>query len=73
MSKKIWIKNKKQGYLNKFPVINDIEILENPEKIKRKNNHIKSVPKRKICEECGIRRVKHHHYKCDICWKKLNL
>lgn len=60
-------------HLLNFPVIANLEIIESPEKLKRKKNKRVIVPVRKICEVCKKRRVKNHHHKCEFCWKESHL
>lgn len=37
-----------------------------------RHEHRPPKPKRKICNMCNKRRVRHHHTKCDICWDRIN-
>lgn len=60
-------------HLKNFPIINDIEFLENPEKIKKKKKKKAIIPQRKICEVCNKRRVKNHHHLCEFCWHESHL
>lgn len=41
-------------------------------KFGKERNRKPIEPQVKVCILCGKRRVIHHHFYCDVCWRKAN-